>query len=224
MLKKLDLPTIWHAADDSAEMYVGQKLGSATIGKWVMKAPFFHALLNMLPGLASVILLGHLIKYLEDDPDMTMVIDSPSSGHVKMMLESPQNFKEMFGLGLIVEDIDRMQRFMSAPGNMLTIVTCLATQMALAEGLELKDDLAKLRFGQIVTVVNDSYSKAFSNNQVSTDKLPVFISEKVKIEQTILEQNAGKFDALLPHYNGKLTLDYIDQAAADLKQLKLVNT
>ena len=221
ILKKLEIPALWHSTDESAEMYVSQKLGSATIGKWVMKAPFFHALYNMLPGLSSVILLGHLIKHLEDDPELTLVIDSPSSGHVKMMLESPQNFKEMFGIGLIVQDIERMQKFLSTKGNVATLVTCLPTQMAMTEGIELREDLEKLGFGKIHTVVNDSYTKQFEIHGQTLENLPTFIFEKLKVEKTILDQTKDSYETVIPHFNGLSIEQYIAEASQSIGQLDL---
>ena len=63
----------------------------------------------MIPGLGQMILLGDLVTQLESDPDLTIVLDSPSSGHAITMFESPDNYKEMLKKGLLVQDIDKIK-------------------------------------------------------------------------------------------------------------------
>ena len=69
--------------------------------------PFFKALFQVLPPGAHDF-IGHYIKELEDDPDKFIILDSPASGHAMSMMSSLGNFKEIFKLGVLVEDIDRM--------------------------------------------------------------------------------------------------------------------
>ena len=106
----------------SAETYIAKKLSSEMVAGWIMKTPFFKSLFNMIPGLGMMILLGHIIEKLQNDPDLHIVMDSPSSGHAITMFESSHNFKEMFGKGMIVDDINRMHQFIYDEQRLRSIV------------------------------------------------------------------------------------------------------
>ncbi|MBP9681678.1 MAG: hypothetical protein KBD76_09760, partial [Bacteriovorax sp.] len=48
--KELNLPTIDRRLEQSAEVYIAQKLNSTTIASWIMKTHFFKSLFQMIPG------------------------------------------------------------------------------------------------------------------------------------------------------------------------------
>ena len=102
LAKELDLPVLHLDFYESAENYVALKLGSKSVAKWIMKTPFFKSLLNILPGLNHLIFLGNIIYLLEENPDLHIVIDSPSTGHAISILQSTHNFKKIFKTGLLV--------------------------------------------------------------------------------------------------------------------------
>ena len=104
-----------------------------------MKTPFLVALFSILPSLGSMILLGHYIKELENDPDLVIVLDSPATGHAKSMIEATYNFKDIFRAGVLVQDIHRMHQFLHSEDNVKCIVCSLPTEMSLQEASELKE-------------------------------------------------------------------------------------
>lgn len=185
---KLQLPVIDLELHSSAEIYIGRKLNSKTIASWIMKTAFFKSLFQMIPGLGHMILLGHLIDELERDPELVIVLDSPASGHALTMFESSSNFKAIFRSGLIVKDIDRMQRFLMNKENLKTYVITLPTELAMSEAYELKKELEinmienKL---EAEILVNDSYLRYFEINKVDNNLLPDFLQQKIKLETEI---------------------------------------
>ena len=97
-----------------------------------------------------MILLGHIIKELEDHPNKVIVLDSPSSGHAKSMLSSLTNFKEIFKLGVLVQDIDRMLNFFEKEENIKAIVTSIPTAVSLEEGKSLKSSFLTLESKTVI--------------------------------------------------------------------------
>ncbi len=189
--KAIELPTIETKIETSAELYIGRKLNSTTIASWIMKTHFFKSLFQMIPGLGHMILFGHLIDELEKDPTLVIVLDSPASGHALTMFESTSNFKAIFKNGLIVKDIDRMQNFLSSPMNLKTHVVTLATELSLAEALDLKAELDNNLQGTEANtdlLVNDSFKKFFDLQNIDESILPLFLKQKVELERKIVNQ------------------------------------
>lgn len=189
--KELNLPTIDRRLEQSAEVYIAQKLNSTTIASWIMKTHFFKSLFQMIPGLGHMILLGHLIDDLEKDPTLVVVLDSPASGHALTMFESTSNFKTIFKSGLIVKDIDRMQRFLKGENNLKTHVITLATELSLSEASDLKNELETNlpeTEAHCDLIVNDSYKQFFNNNQINENLLPHFLKQKILLEESIVKE------------------------------------
>jgi anion-transporting ArsA/GET3 family ATPase len=197
ILKRLELPYIHHSVEESAQVYIGLKLGSPTIGKWVMMAPFFKALFNMLPGLSSMILLGHLIKQLESQSHLHMVIDAPASGHAMTMFEAPFHFRDMFKKGLIVDDIERMLAFARAPQGLNTIITTLPTELSVQEAGEFINFMKRINVGSNNIVINQDLEQFFKINNISANDLPPFLKEKLNSEEAILK-NLSNSDCRIP--------------------------
>ncbi len=188
LAKNLALPNFTLSLENSAKEYIAKKLGSETIAGWILKTPFFKSLFNMLPGLGHMILLGHIINLLEENDDLTIVLDSPSSGHALTMFESPRNFKEMFKSGLIVEDIHRMERFIFDKDMMKVVVTSLPTQMALQEAHDLVKELKERDIEEVHHVLNDVLPLSPSLEGINNEELPEFLQKKVNLEGSLIEE------------------------------------
>lgn len=185
------LPTIDINIDHSAEIYIGRKLNSTTIASWIMKTHFFKALFQMIPGLGHMILFGHLIDELEKDPSLVVVLDSPASGHALTMFESTSNFRTIFKTGLVVKDIDRMQNFLANPENVKTHVITLATELALSEAMDLKNELDNNlpdTEAHADMVINDSFQRFFEMKEIDKSLLPDFLIQKINLEKDIINK------------------------------------
>lgn len=198
---------------ESAKIYIGRKLGSSTIAEWIMKTPFFKSLFHMLPSLGHLIILGHIIERLEKEPDLHLVFDSPSSGHVLGLFEATNNYKSMFKSGLIVEDINRMEKFLTEKGNVLVHIISLPTQMALQEGVELEQELRERMNAPIKTTINDCYSLC-PELQGEVENLPEVLQRKIQLEKEILAQ--FKFDQI-PHFT---SLDLTETSTLVAKEIR----
>jgi arsenite-transporting ATPase len=151
----------------------------------------------MIPGLSHMILLGNILDELEKDPELTVVLDSPASGHALTMFESSSNFKKIFRAGMIVKDIDRMHKFLGAPGHLKTLVVALANELAMNEAQDLKKELAANTAGpnmNVEIIVNDSFLSYINENGIKEADLPDFLKNRIALEKNII----GKAIAL-PH-------------------------
>ncbi len=199
LCEELKIPSLHLELEKSAEIYMGKKLGSEMVASWIMKTPFFKSLFNMIPGLGHMILLGHVIDLLEDDPTLTIILDSPSSGHAMTMFESSHNFKEIFGSGLLVEDINRMHRFIYADNSLKNYIVSLPTKMALNESKEVKEHLQDLNFKNTEVLINDCLSPLLS----SKEELPDFLKIKNQLETDVLEEYKEVATKKVPHSLGE---------------------
>jgi arsenite-transporting ATPase len=178
--ESLELPVLELDPEKSAEVYIGRKLNSKTIASWIMMTHFFKSLFQILPALGHMILLGHIIDELEGNPDLIIVLDSPASGHALTMFESSANFKNIFKTGLIVKDIERMQNFLNNESNIATYIIANPTELAITEARELQKELSE-KPSKII--INNSYTKFFDINNLSTEDLPAFLKGKLIAEK-----------------------------------------
>jgi arsenite-transporting ATPase len=213
LCEELDIPSIHFDLVDSARTYMAKKLNSEMVASWIMKTPFFKSLFNMIPGLGHMILLGHIIDLLEEDPDLTIVLDSPSSGHALTMFESSHNFKEIFGSGLLVEDIKRMHRFIYGENVLKTFIISLPTRMALQESKEVIQHLRDLKFEETFLVANDCLSSVLEVDE----ELPEFLKTKKELEDTVIGEFKEDIFGKIPHSLGENFKDVLD----DLSENKL---
>ncbi len=187
--KELDLPVLDIELNSSAETYIGRKLKSTTIASWIMKTHFFKSLFQMIPGLGHMILLGNILDELEKDPTLTIVLDSPASGHALTMFESSSNFKKIFRAGLIVKDIEKMHKFLAKPNHLKTLIVTLANELAMNEAQDLKKELDANTTGpdlKVEIIVNDSFIRYIKENKINEIDLPDFLKNRIELEKNII--------------------------------------
>lgn len=213
----LQLPVLDTELFSSAEMYIAKKLKSTTIASWIMKTHFFRSLFQMIPGMGHMILLGRIIEELQNDPSLTIVMDSPASGHALTMFESSSNFKNIFGKGLIVKDIERMQSFLSQPGCLKTIIIALATELAISEANDLKSELENNTHGMVMNsdiIINDSFVRYMEKEKISDSDLPDFLKQKMDLEKSVLKDMPA-----LPHLDNNQQEKVIEELIPLVEEL-----
>ncbi len=183
--------------EQSATEYMGRKLHSETVAHWIMKTPFFNALFSMIPGLGQMILLGHILDRLENDPDLHIVLDSPASGHTLSMFESTHNFHEMFKSGILADDIKHMHKLLSDPNFLSLNVVELPTQMAVQEGRELAAQLVAIGLHAPAHWLNSSMVENAQIKASPRESLPPFLESRVKAEEELRDE--FHFDHVIPH-------------------------
>lgn len=199
LCRDLDISTWNSSLEESATIYIARKLGSETVARWIMKTPFFVSLFNMIPGLGYMIYLGHIIDLLRNDPNLTIVLDSPSSGHLLTTFEVPSNFRDIFGSGILVQDINKMEESLNSSNFLKTLIVCLPHQLSLSEGKEVQEKLLNNNIKRTELLINDSLSLI---PDLPKKDLPPFLLEKINNETQLLEnfQNIDKM-VKIPHFS-----------------------
>lgn len=216
--RALEIDVLELSHTKSAEAYIGKKLGSQTLARWVMKTPFFSALFSMLPGFGMMIVLGHILDHLEQNPNLHLVVDSPSSGHALTMLESTHNFKEMFGKGKLVEDIGKMHAVLNDPSRVAMTIVSLPTEMALQEGLELEKSIKELNFTNVKILLNDIYHLSQELQGCHTEFIPSFLESKIAGEKEVSEQYKESIFSRFPHISKDSQVELVQELSTQWKE------
>lgn len=217
LCEKLNVPTFDLELFSSAETYIAKKLKSQTIASWIMKTSFFRSLFMMVPGMANMIFLGHIIDELEKNPDLTIVVDSPASGHALTMFEASANFKKIFNAGLIVKDIERMHNFLAKKNNLKTLIVSLPTELAQGEANDLKEQLKKNLDELDIesqTMTNDSFWKFSQVNQIDPNEIPPFLMKKIEMEHATI-----KTEVIFPHISSNDDATVVKSLATFAKEI-----
>lgn len=185
LVDHLSLPELQMSIDDSVLIYLEMKLKSKSIAKLIASSSFFKALFNMLPSLADMVFLGHIIDMLEKDPSLHIIMDSPSSGHAMSLFQSTDLWHSIFKTGPLVKDIERMKRFMSKPGNFAINVITLPTDMSIQESSELIKQIKDSSLCEPVQAINNILSL---NQSLAEANLPDFLQNKMKIEDNLIDK------------------------------------
>jgi arsenite-transporting ATPase len=195
----LKIPYLKLEENKSLKSYITKKLGSKTIASWVIKAPFFTSLFQIIPGLRNLVFLGHIIDLLLEDPDLTIVLDCPSSGHALTLFETPINFKEILRKGPLVKDILVIEEIIHDPKFCRTFILFLPSLLAFHEAEELRTGLVSLNLEGPELILNGSFSNMPG---IPKEELPPFLREKSHMEKLVLDEYKGKYgkiEKLIPH-------------------------
>lgn len=182
--------------ESSVVEYMARKLKSQTISRWIYKAPFFKSLINMLPGFNFVIYIGQILDYLEDDPNLIIVLDAPASGHVLTMLEATQNFSNIFQAGPVYNDTIKILNTLKSPNYLKINIVTLPSKLSFTEATELKESIENLGHKNISILCNNSLQ--FLKEKVS---LPDFLKLKIENEGQVIDDRSfsGSTFPFIPH-------------------------
>lgn len=209
-MKHLDLDL-----EKSAQSYIEKKLNSRMVASWVIKTPFFRALVNMIPGFNYLIYLGQALELAERDSSLIFVLDSPASGHALTMMEATSNFGEIFGSGLVFEDTKKMLARLNNPDYAKVVIASLPSLMSWQESLELKNALAQRSPIDCDIIINNALTPIFKES----DDIPSNLREKVKFEQKLLSEQKDVIKAVLPHSLQQTNLDIQKDVLGSLSTL-----
>ena len=136
----------------------------------------------MLPGIIYLILISDVLKRLEQDQDLHLVLDLPSSGHALTLFEAPHNFKALFEKGPLFEDLKRIQKDLLNPKETKLYICSLATELSYNEAQELKEQLIELEVSEPEIIFNNCLAAL----DLDEKKLPPILKKKVKQENKVL--------------------------------------
>jgi len=182
--------------EDSAKGYIEKKLNSKLVGGWIVKTPFFRALINMIPGFNYLIYLGKVLELGNANPNLIIILDAPASGHALTMIESTTNFQQIFESGAVFEDTKKMLSRLNDPKYTKIFVLSLPSQMSWQEASELKIGLSERTPVQIDIILNNALYPLVKDH---LDELPENLKKKALNEKTLIEENILNTRCILEH-------------------------
>lgn len=172
-----------HAMDE----YVRRVVRIQALARRVIGSDVYRKFFAAAPGLPELVLLGRIQAYsLESDREgkprwQTLVVDSPSSGHGLLMLETPAAAFRAVSRGPFARLAGGIMDWLRTAR---IIVVALPEEMAVAEAVELKDELLE-RTGLAPTVSflnrlrTDSLSPAARLALAEIDPLPMSLDQSL---------------------------------------------
>lgn len=182
--------------EESARVYMEKKLNSKMIASWIVKTPFFRALINMVPGFNYLIYLGKVLEMGRDNSRLIVVLDAPASGHALTMVESTTNFKQIFGSGIIFDDTTKMLSRLNDPEYTKIHIVSLPSLMSWQEALELRASLRERTPVNVEITVNNCLYPLLEKQ---LEELPPNLKEKVLNEQKLVLNNQNEMQCILAH-------------------------
>jgi len=195
--------------------YMAHKLGSHIISNWIMDTSFFKSLFKILPSLGYITYLGKIIKTLQEDKSLSVVIDAESSGHALTMLESPFNFKDIFLSGLLVEDLHLIINYLSNKNNTAIFTICNPNIMSITETQELMSQISNLGISEVCPIINNSYYKTGINTP------PDFLKKKINLEKKSVQDTGFQEVISLPHLLELEDVKIVNELTHQLKEMMI---
>lgn len=98
-----------------------------------------------------------------------VVLDAPATGHALGMLRSPQTFSTIARVGPMAEQTDRVQRMLDDPARCAYVAVSHPSEMAVAETLELEEELRRLLGRDLEAVfVNGVLPRRFTAEEIAS--------------------------------------------------------
>lgn len=182
--------------EDSASAYIEKKLNSKMIAHWIVKTPFFRALINMVPGFSYLIFLGKILQMQQDNPRLIVVLDAPASGHALTMIESTSNFQQIFEKGMIFEDTGKMLSLLNNPNYTKIHVVSLPSLMSWQEASELRYGLNIRTPVEVGITINNCLYPLLESH---LDQLPDGLKRKALNEKQLIMDQKSDVLCILPH-------------------------
>jgi hypothetical protein len=185
--------------EDCARGYIEKRLNSKIIAGWIVRTPFFRALVNMVPGFNYLIYLGKVLELGKENPELIIVLDAPASGHALTMIESTTNFQHIFESGIIFEDTHKMLSRLNDPNYTKIHVVSLPGPMSWQEAIELKTGLHERTPVEVQITVNNCLYPLVAQK---ISELPTSLRAKATNEKQLIEEHQSEMQCILPHSLG----------------------
>jgi anion-transporting ArsA/GET3 family ATPase len=182
--------------EDCARGYIEKRVGSKLVSTWIVKTPFFRALVNMMPGFSYLIFLGKILEMGKENPNLIVVLDAPASGHALTMLEATANFRNIFESGVVFDDTNKMLALLNDPQYTKIHIVSLPSMMSWQEALELRAGMKERTPVETLITVNNCLYPLVEND---LDQLPQGLRDKALNEKKLVEENKSEMQCILTH-------------------------
>jgi len=166
-------PGLWSTSIspyDALLEWVETQVGGRVPARLLGSSNAFQYLVAAAPGAREVVTMAKVWELAQSQRwrrrtagyDL-VVVDAPSTGHALGMLRAPRTFAAIARVGPIATQAERVREFLEDPGHSGYLGVAQATEMAVAETLELEDRL-RHQLGRRLqaVVVNGMLPRRFS--------------------------------------------------------------
>lgn len=119
--------------------YVTLHLGMESLNERVFKTQAVTSLLDAIPGLDEIMLLGrlfHTSELTKNSKYDLIIFDAPASGHFLKMFSTPDAILKTGLVGPLVREVQRVRDFISDPSKVSTVLVTVPESLVLNETLE----------------------------------------------------------------------------------------
>lgn len=182
---------------DNFREYIGKYLGLATLFQALISNRFMMSLINFLPGVHDLLLLGRL--YYEADLQNTsvngaqkrlVIFDCPASGHFLQMLRSPAALLTSRLVGPIIADTQRVKSFISDVTKVAVMLVSIPSDLAQSELNDVSAALSKEHPGLLAGCILNRYWPQEGIDAATTGNAPRvsdYVTQKCRASQECLK-------------------------------------
>lgn len=144
--------------------YVVKQLGLPSLIDKVFNRPVIQSLMEMLPGIAEIMLLGRLYYSLELSPEPfdLVIYDGFASGHFLNLMTTPDAILEADFAGPVAKETRRVRDFLAAKGNAGIVMVTRPEGLVVSETIEFLDKFKSVSPTPVVVVLCNRFAQLTS--------------------------------------------------------------
>lgn len=141
--------------------YVVKELRLPSMVDKVFNRPIIQSLMDMLPGISEIMLLGRLYYSIERSPEPfdLVIYDGFASGHFLNLMTTPDAILEADFAGPVAKETKHVRDFLAKKGNAGIVMVTRPEGLVVGETLEFLDKFAKASPTPVSAVVCNRYSR-----------------------------------------------------------------
>ncbi len=155
-LRELQPGLLWVNLQPEAalEIYAMRLLKLRAVYRAVFEQRMVQSFLRAVPGLAEILMLGHLRALVDESGCDLILLDAPSTGPGAMLLEAPQAVVETAPLGALRDGAEWIQRLLTDPAACAVLLVALPEELPVNEAIDLHHRLRRGGFPQGAALLN----------------------------------------------------------------------
>ena len=158
--------------------YVRRKMPFAGIYDVFLKSRMFRDFAGAAPGFEELMCLGNIYDLVTDSTYQHVVFDSPSTGHMKTLLDVPKAMLDAVRVGPLNHNALKIQDLLLDPERCQMVLAALPEEMAIREALELHEFCGDRRMNLGPIVVNQCVAERIQPQELDAlDSLADLSSE-----------------------------------------------
>lgn len=141
--------------------YVVKELRLPSLVDKVLNRPIIQSLMDMLPGISEIMLLGRLYYSIERSPEPydLVIYDGFASGHFLNLMTTPDAILEADFAGPVAKETKLVREFLAKKGNAGIVMVTRPESLVVSETLEFLEKLQQSSPAPVAAVLCNRYSQ-----------------------------------------------------------------